>query len=499
MKYLNRFYQIILLLIFSNILFSLNAKCEEINHKLDSNLLLILEENIQELPLNLADAVYLALENNRELKIAYLQRILEQKQLAEVESQFNPKFTPQLEVNWNNNEDGDNQIDNKIVGLNVNFNWKIPTGGEFTILWKGQNQLSANTALNDILNNNVLSQGINFNFSQPLLKNFGVRFNTINIEKARLTETSNILRLKNTNSQIITNTILAYTNLVLAQEQLKIEQLSIENGTKDLERLQALFEFGRIPKNDLIERQADIAQQEVNLVTTQNALEEAITNLTKILNLPLDIKIIAQEIPKPPTTLNLPSYAEMLELALANNFNYLTALNNLQSAKLNIIEARNQQKWDLRFNFSINHNIASNTADQREVNSSLILSREWGNLSQDNAVEKSQTSLEIANLTFENTRKNIEEELKTRIRNVQDTFRRIQLAQQARQLAETRLINAKEKMKINSNISMTDIINFEKGLVDAKNQELSAVISHLNTITQLQNFLGLTINQSSHD
>ncbi|MGI0482030.1 TolC family protein [Geminocystis sp. CENA526] len=475
-----------------NIIFSINVKSEEINDKSEQKLNLLLNNNNQELPLNLADAVYLALENNRELKIAYLQRILEEKQLAEIESQFNPKFTPQLEVNWNNNDSGNNQRDDKILGLNVNVNWKIPTGGEFTILWKGQNQLSANTTLNDILNNNVLSQGINFNFSQPLLKNFGVRFNSINIEKARLTETANILKLKNTNSQIITNTILAYRNLVLAQEQLKIEQLSIENGKKDLERLQALFEFGRIPQNDLIERQADIAQQEVTLVTTQNALEEAITNLTKILDLPLDKKLIAQEIPQPPTNLNLPNYEEMLELALSNNFNYLTAFNDVKNAKLNIIEAENQQKWDLRFNFSVNHNIASNADDQRAVNSSLILSREWGNLSQDNALEKSKSSLEIANLTFENATKNLEEELKTRMRNVQDTFRRIQLAQQARQLAETRLTNAKERMRLNGNVSMTDIINFEKGLVDAKNQELNAVISHLNTITQLENFLGLT-------
>jgi outer membrane protein TolC len=487
-------FQLILLLLSLNTLFTTTVNAQNIPNNSFTNLSLE-SNNSQELPLKLADAVYLALQNNRELKIAYLQRIVEQKQLAETESQFNPKFTPQLEVNWSNNQDGDNQTDNKIVRLNANVSWKIPTGGELTILWKGQNQLSANSTVNDILNTNVLSQGINFNFSQPLLKNFGVQFNTINIEKARLTETANILRFKNTNSQIITNTILAYRNLVLAQEQLKIEQISIENGKKDLERLQALFEFGRIPKNDLIERQADIAQQEVNLVTTQNALEEAITNLTKILDLPLDKKLIAIEIPQPPTTLNLPSYAEMLELALANNVNYLTALNDVKNAELNIIDAENQQKWDLRFNLSLNHDTASNTSDKREVNSSLILSREWGNLSQDNAVEKSKTSLEIANLTFENTQKNLEEELKTRIRNVEDTFRRIQLAQQARQLAETRLTNTKEKMKLNTNVSMTDIINFEKGLVDAKNQELNAVISHLNTITQLENFLGLTVNK----
>jgi outer membrane protein TolC len=49
-------------------------------------------------------------------------------------------------------------------------------------------------------------------------------------------------------------------------------------------------------------------------------------------------------------------------------------------------------------------------------------------------------------------------------------------------------------MRLGSNISMTDIINFEKSLVDAQNQELNAIINHLNNMTQLEKFLGVTLN-----
>ena len=68
----------------------------------------------------------------------------------------------------------------------------------------------------------------------------------------------------------------------------KIEQLSFANAKKDLDRLQALFEFGRIRKNDLVERQADIAQQEVNLLNTQSSLEQAISELTKTIDKPIN-------------------------------------------------------------------------------------------------------------------------------------------------------------------------------------------------------------------
>ncbi|MFM6152948.1 MAG: TolC family protein, partial [Sphaerospermopsis kisseleviana] len=73
-----------LLLIF---LFPSLGKCQNLPNQpilIQSNpdLQLLLNNSSQELPLKLADAVYLALQNNRDLKIAYLQRILDQKQLA---------------------------------------------------------------------------------------------------------------------------------------------------------------------------------------------------------------------------------------------------------------------------------------------------------------------------------------------------------------------------------------------------------------------------------
>jgi outer membrane protein TolC len=499
------FYSILSLFLFFSLVFPRLVKSQDkleiaiINGKCSGSCVdnseSLLDGSSTEISLNLADAVYLALEQNRDLKIAYLQRILDKKQLAEALSQFNPTFIPQLSVSSNNNQNGNNQTNNLTANLSANLNWRMPTGGIFSLTLQGQNQLSRSSSLDSRPNTGIFSQGINLSFSQPLLRGFSREFNGINITRARLAERANILNIKNTVSQIITNTVLSYRNLLLAQERLKIEQISVENSKKDLERLQALFEFGRIPKNDLVERQADIAQQEVNLVNTQSALEQAITDLNKILDLPVTKKLIAVETPEPPIGFNLPSYAEMLELVLANSSAYINALNGVENAQLNIINANNQQQWDLRFNFSYGFNSATDTENISNLNSSFTLSREFGNLSQDNAIEKSKISLQSAYLTLENAKKNIEEDLKSKIRTVEDTFRQIKLAQQARQLAETRLSNAKERMRLSSNISMTDIINFEKSLVDAKNQELNAIINHLNSVTQLEQFLGITLEK----
>ncbi|MGB3204650.1 MAG: TolC family protein [Crinalium sp.] len=486
------FWQVQFLVIVLVLLFPSLAECQYVSNNSSSNLRL-LDSNSKELPLTITEAVYFALENNRELKIAYLQRILDKKQLAETESQFNPTFTPQISVSSSNAQDGSSLSNNRNASLGASINWKMPTGGNISLTLQGQNQLSENNSLSNRSDANSLNQSINF--TQPLLRGFGTQINTLNIKKTRLAEKANLLNFVSTKSQIITNTILSYRNLLLAQERLKIEQISVGNSKKDLERLQALFEFGRISKNDLVERQADIAQQEVNLVNTQSALEQAITDLNKVLDLPVPKKLIAIETPAPPASFNLPSYAEMLDLTLANNTAYLNALNSVENANFGVIEARNQQQWDLNFNLSSGLNSATNSQDTSNLNSSFTLSREFGNPSKDNSVDKSQISLQSSQLALENNRKNLEEELKTKIRNIEDTFRQIKLAQQARQLAETKVTNAKERMRLSSNISMTDIINFEKSLVDAKNQELNAVINHLNSVTQMEQFLGITLSK----
>ncbi len=464
----------------------------QISPNSDINTQLQLNNSSDELKLKLADAVYLALQNNRDLKIAYLQRIISKKELAKIESQFfNPTFTPELALNFNNNQNGDNSSNNINASLGANINLKIPTGGAISLGWQGQNNLSRNRSFDTSSETNTWGQNITLNVSQPLLRGFGTELNTLDIKIARLTEKSNVLELKNTISQTITNTILSYRNLLLAQERLKIEQLSFDTSQKDLERLQALFDFGRIPRNELVERQANIARQKLGLVDTQRNVEQAISALIQIIDLPVSRKLIAIEIPTPPTSLNLIDFTQMLELALTNNTSYLFAINSVETAKFAIREARNQQQLDLSLNFGYGLNSTSNTQNSGNLTSSLTLSREFG--SQDNAVEKSNIKLETANYSLEQTKRNLEEQLKTNVRNVEDSFRQIRLAQEARELVSTNLLNAKERRRLDSNL--TDIIKLEEGLVDAQNQELTAIITHLNSMTELEQFLGLTVNK----
>ncbi|MBD2136680.1 TolC family protein [Anabaena sp. FACHB-1237] len=502
-----------LVLLFPNLAKSQDIPSQQSLPKVNRDIELLLNQPNQDIPLQLVDAVYLALQNNRDVKMAYIQRIIDRTQLSEAEAKFNPVFTTQLSLDLRNQYNGSNysisDATDSMVSLNAKMRLKLPTGADFNLQWYGENFLTKNNLLfnSNSSERNILANGISVGISQPLLRDFGVGLNSLSIQTARLTEKANLLTFRNSLAQTITTSIISYRKLLLAQERLKIEQVSFANAKEELKKLETLLKEGKLTENDLVERRADLAQKEVNLVAVQSDLTQAISDLTEATNLPLKM-LVAAEKPLPPDSLNLPSFEEMIKLAEENSVSYLYALNNVENAKFSLRQAKNQQKLDLRLNVSYNYalnnygyygpdNIAkySDYLDYKDLRSSLTLSRDFGNVYQDNAVLKSELDLQKAQYSLQTTKDNVNEELRNRVRNVKDSYTQIKLSQQATVLAQLRLNSAKERMKNNSNVSMTDIINFEKGVVDAKNQELNAIITHLNFMAQLEQFLGITLNK----
>lgn len=75
--------------------------------------------------------------------------------------------------------------------------------------------------------------------------------------------------------RIIIIKILAYRNLLRAQERLKIEQLCLKSAQEILEINKALIVAGRLAPVEIIQSETAIANRQVSLVAAQNTLESA--------------------------------------------------------------------------------------------------------------------------------------------------------------------------------------------------------------------------------
>jgi outer membrane protein len=440
------------------------------------------------LQLTRADAVVLALENNRQLKNAYLQRIIQRQQLQQAQDKFRPDFTPSVSLNLNRNRFGDLSTTDSDLNAGTGVTLQIPTGANFNFNFGMSGNPSRFTQ--DGFNRNV-----SVSFNQPLLRNFGTEINRSSIKLAQLQERTNILNLKSLLINTITNTIATYHNLVLAQESFKIQQLAVERAKEQREVTQALIDAGRQPRIALIPVEADIANREVGLLAARNSLTSAQTNLLQILDLDEDVQLQAEDIPTTVEPLDL-EFEEQLEIALQNNPNYQQNLLSREGSQISLLQAENEQKWDLGLdvNYNVNQNLDADTNE--DLRAGLLLRREFGNLSRENAVERSQINLQQVEMSLTEARDELAIQVQRLIRDVDLQFRQVAIAKEATALAQQQLDIEREKLRLGvSGVRLIDIVELEDRLVNAENGERQAVISYLNTLTQLDQVLGTTLER----
>lgn len=441
----------------------------------------------QVVQLTLSDIVILALQNNRALKNAYLERIAEREDLAVAEGKFLPNFTPTVSVSIA--EFGSNRITtNGGLGAGATVSVKVPTGGELSFSWAVNGQTSEPNGFGIDTNGDIFEPNLQLRFNQPLLRGAGINLNRASIDIARLTEQVNILNLKSILIDTITSAIFAYRNLLQAQEQLKIEQQSLELAQQILEVNRALIEAGRLAPVDIVQSQTAVANRQVSLLTAQNNLEATKLALIDLLDIDQNINIVAAE-----TALAKPTFLDsnkLRQLAFKNRPDYLRAQLNQKTSQLQLLLAEDDKRWDLNLITSLNNTLNSNS----DVRAGLVLSREFGDLTKEQRFVRSRVNLLQAENTLKELNDSIKIQVTDKIRDVNLRFSQVERARQATVLSERQLDIEREKQRLGRGSGIFELVRLQNDLVSARNAELEATIEYLNALTRLDQTLGTTLD-----
>lgn len=298
------------------------------------------QQSIEDEPgveLTLPEVVFLGLENNRDIKNQYLERIAQKQDLAVAEGQFVPIFTPQLSVS-SIRTNGERVATTGQVDLSAKVSVKIPTGGEISFVWSGKQGQDANGF--GINSEGSLSQNLTLSFNQPLLRGAGVAVTRAPIEIARLSEKKNILSLKSQLIETITQVILNYRELIKAQEQVKISQSSLEIARKQREINQVLIKAGRLAKVEIVTSEKAVADQEVTVLDREEQLKKARLTLLQIIGLDdhRNLNITAKE--DAAVQANPLDFNKIIPLALSNSPDYLQGQLDREIAKYKLLVDR---------------------------------------------------------------------------------------------------------------------------------------------------------------
>jgi outer membrane protein TolC len=441
----------------------------------------------QAVRLTLSDIVFLVVENNRLIKNAYLERIAQQQELRVAEDKFVPDFTPSVSLSVAQFESNQTTTDADL-GLGATVSVKVPTGGELSFRWATNGQTVSQNGLDLNINDNPFAQNLELSFRQPLLRGYGVEVNRASVDIARLTEQVNILDLKSTLINTITEVIVAYRELIRAQERLKIAQLSLARAQESLANNRILIEAGRLAPVDIVQSETDVARRQVSLIEAENNLASARLALLNILDIDKTTVIVASDpLTIPAVTLN-PD--KLRAIALENQPDYLKAQLDLERTQLALLQAENNRRWDLNLNTSYGY-ASDETSDLRV---GLGLSRKIGDLTVERDFKRSLVNKLKAENTLKEQRETLDLQLMDRIRDVNLSFAQVELAKKVTESSERQLEIAREKQRLGREITVFELIGLQDELVQARTIELNAIINYLNALTRLDQTLGTTLD-----
>jgi len=218
------------------------------------------------------------------------------------------------------------------AGLYPNLNFSTSAGYNF-----GR---SINPATNVFQNDQVLFNNYQLQSNVTLFNWFSQRYA---IEASKLDKQAADAAIDKARDDIALNVAVAYLQTLLANEQIEISNVQIQQTLSQLDLVQKRVNRGALPELNLIEVQAQLARDSANYITAKSTYQQNLIQLKALLSLdmaaPFDIETPnVSAIPVESLAALQPAY--VYEMALknlpqqrANQLRYQAALKNIQVAR----------------------------------------------------------------------------------------------------------------------------------------------------------------------
>ena len=196
-------------------------------------------------PWSLQRAIDHALEHNLQVKLSALNAEASRINVRESRASQLPGLTGNVSENFNSGRSID-PFTNSFVNQNI---------------WSTSTSLNSNVTL----------------FSGMQLKN--------SVQQSRLNLQASEADLAKAKNDMILNIVTAYLQILFNDELLTTAQLNLNSSTAQAERTGKLFKAGSVAENNLLEINAQVAADELNVINAQNNKDIAELNLMQLLDL----------------------------------------------------------------------------------------------------------------------------------------------------------------------------------------------------------------------
>lgn len=441
--------------------------------------------------LTLRDAIVLALRQNPQIRSAELQRIVDKYALEVARNQFWPQYSFDTSATYSNGTKA-------FYSTNPKATLQTPYGS--TVSFGMMDQVNAGRETAAFVQ-----------VTQPLLRGFGPQVARSSYVTACDQEIINRLNFEDTLSTTITNVAQIYYKLVQDQNNLKIDQISLEEALKLYHATELRIKAGKIAGTELIQQQAQIATSKMALTREQNTLAQDYRSFLILLGLdPRSNLQIFSGIDIHKTT--LPCEEQAIDLALHKNIDYRRSLITLKQLEQAVLLAKDEQKWQLDLIGRAQQQILRNknfaTVDINQIDAigndlpgsdrTLILNLNIPihDLSRKQKLVRTKVVLQQFKIALETQRQQLIAAVLNTLQSLNTQANQIQLAQDAVHFSLQSLDVAQKKF-LYGRTTMFEVTSLQKGLTLQQIGLISEQISYLNNIADFEKLLGITLERWS--
>ncbi len=443
------------------------------------------------------------LENNQSIKISYLDTDSSKRSIFKEQSDFDVDLTLTSALTRTRTPDPAGGILSlgETFATSGGLEQKIFTGGTYS--W----------TLNHNRNGRELrgyTSSAEFDLTQPIFKDFGPEITYARIHIAQNSFNTARLDLKVQIITAISNAQIAYWNILKAREDLAARELAHRQALDLLEQSKREMELGNRAYPDVLQAEATAASREEAVIVAQNLVKNSEDTLRQVIGVQdtgvwSQAIVVEDKLGEDFVLINMTTQ-ECLKEAFKSRPDYQKALDALKTAEVNLMLAKNDLLPDLDLAYGLDFNGASNDEDSfrrtfrpgshfSDWNVGVTWTVPWGRRlelaeyhDKSNVVKRQKIAL--TQLVLQ-----IVKEVRAALRQVETNAQRAKTAKGAYELQAKKLEVEQKKFSLGSSSSF-QVLEFQEDLVQANVARISAIVDYQQSVIQLWQALGTTLEKN---
>ncbi|WP_448662610.1 TolC family protein [Sphingomonas sp. CJ20] len=431
--------------------------------------------------LSLVEAVAIGLRDNRTVRSAFLERVAQRFSLDAAERRFAPRLNIVADLY---RADNDGRVTTQ-ADVSGTASWLLPTGAQLGFVWDRRQRLDRRED----------GDTASLVLTQPLLRGGGIAVNRAPLRIARLRDATNRLMLRNTLAETISAIVFAYRALQRAQAQVTLAEMALARTGELIATNRAMIEAGRMAAADIVQTEADQANQQGAVYDARQQRVSAQLRLLELLAIDPGTNVTAAD---PIAAEHVPiDLGSAIALARENRMDIRAQRYAVEQARESLRIARNQRLWD------VSAVVAATRTGGRDAQIGALqprtdnrvglqLSIPIGDPGPRLAVIEADTGLRTAELRLEALDQSVETQVRDAVQRVEAAWLQLESAERYKTLAKRAVDIERDKLEAGRS-SNFQLLSLQDALRTAEIQSLNATIGYLDALVSFDLQIGATL------